>query len=425
MEQEMGFDYDNAALTDVCDDLSQHLGINMRLDERRLEEAGINIDTAIRCNFPAAALRVQLRRLCDALEMDFTIRHETLWLTSREATEGELTTRIFDVRPLVDPDVGLGSEDELLELVTTHIEPESWDEVGGPGSITCFRGLMVVSQVPEMQRMVAGLLTQLENRCLRPDSGAANQPVAHVSADPADARIEEALARPIDIALQEVSLDEAMRELSAKSAVPIAIDFQHLREIDMRERRVFSLAARQMPLERVLGRLLEPFGLAFAAWNGAVLVSDWESSSQARLTRLYRFDPAASRERDLELFHDSISSDLSSADAVLHRSTSLLGGRWRVVSADRKGHERWIRWSQKDSENPTAWPAGIISELQQELLPAAFEAPDPAVDDPLHSVYLTGSCRLSIVYRDKNPTPSGMDPFAAAADAADPFASQP
>jgi general secretion pathway protein D len=53
--------------------------------------------------------------------------------------------------------------DSLIELITTTISPDSWDEVGGPGSISGFDTnlSLVVSQTQEVHEQIADLLEQL------------------------------------------------------------------------------------------------------------------------------------------------------------------------------------------------------------------------------------------------------------------------
>ncbi|GAA4440871.1 hypothetical protein [Bremerella cremea] len=53
--------------------------------------------------------------------------------------------------------------DQLIELITTTVEPESWEELGGPGSIAPFSTnlSLVVSQTQEVHDRLADLLTQL------------------------------------------------------------------------------------------------------------------------------------------------------------------------------------------------------------------------------------------------------------------------
>ncbi len=53
--------------------------------------------------------------------------------------------------------------DSLIELLTTTISPQSWDDVGGPGSVSGFETnlSLVVSQTQEVHEQIADLLEQL------------------------------------------------------------------------------------------------------------------------------------------------------------------------------------------------------------------------------------------------------------------------
>jgi general secretion pathway protein D len=62
--------------------------------------------------------------------------------------------------------LGGGSQpdfDSLIELITTTVQPESWDEVGGPGAIHQHAGnlSLVISQTQEVHEEIADLLDQL------------------------------------------------------------------------------------------------------------------------------------------------------------------------------------------------------------------------------------------------------------------------
>ena len=53
--------------------------------------------------------------------------------------------------------------DSLIEVITTSVEPESWTDVGGPGSIKEFENseALVVSQNRRVHREIEQLLTTL------------------------------------------------------------------------------------------------------------------------------------------------------------------------------------------------------------------------------------------------------------------------
>jgi hypothetical protein len=51
--------------------------------------------------------------------------------------------------------------DEIIELTISTIQPDSWDDVGGPGAIDAYNGLFVVSQTAEVHKQVEHLFDML------------------------------------------------------------------------------------------------------------------------------------------------------------------------------------------------------------------------------------------------------------------------
>jgi hypothetical protein len=76
------------------------------------------------------------------------------------ATSG---ARPATIRPFRLEDLTWADFDTMINLITTIIEPESWDDVGGRGSIEAepTRVALVVSQTPDVQDELSQLLTRL------------------------------------------------------------------------------------------------------------------------------------------------------------------------------------------------------------------------------------------------------------------------
>src|SRR6185295_14732333 len=53
--------------------------------------------------------------------------------------------------------------DTLVDLITTTVKPQTWDEVGGPGSVSRFPNnlSLVISQTQEVHEEIVYLLDQL------------------------------------------------------------------------------------------------------------------------------------------------------------------------------------------------------------------------------------------------------------------------
>jgi HAAS domain-containing protein len=55
----------------------------------------------------------------------------------------------------------LSDAENLIRLITTTVGPDSWDEVGGPGTVAEYKGLVVVSQTWEIHEKIERLLNML------------------------------------------------------------------------------------------------------------------------------------------------------------------------------------------------------------------------------------------------------------------------
>ena len=163
-----------ARLCDVVDQLSTQFRVPMVLKAKKLEEAGVNIDTPVTKQFASMPLESILNLILDELDLDFTIRNHVILITTPEDLESPsmMEMRIYPVRDLVayrvpgtkdDPHRYAADYDSLIDVITTTIAPESWVDVGGPGSIKEFdnSGALIVSQTHRVHREIAQLLATL------------------------------------------------------------------------------------------------------------------------------------------------------------------------------------------------------------------------------------------------------------------------
>jgi hypothetical protein len=101
------------------------------------------------------------------------IKDDVLLVTTKENAQATLATQLYDVRDLVirENDVsGAVDFDTLIDLIRTTVNPTSWDQAGGQGSVAGFNNggicALVVWQNFEGQEQVEALLSKM--RALRP-----------------------------------------------------------------------------------------------------------------------------------------------------------------------------------------------------------------------------------------------------------------
>ncbi len=90
-------------LTDVIDYLKTKHDIEIQLDSKALEEAGVALDTPITRNLKNITLRSALRLMLRELDLTYVIRDEVLLITTTAQAETIMTTKVYPVADLVIP----------------------------------------------------------------------------------------------------------------------------------------------------------------------------------------------------------------------------------------------------------------------------------------------------------------------------------
>jgi len=172
LAQRASMDFKETPLKDVVQSLSEQFGVPIRLVVKKLEEAGVSPDTPITARIENLPLESSLRIILKEHELGFTIRDNVIVITTPEDLESDLITRVYPVLDLVtrhvaNPQDGkattVADYDSLIEVITATLDPDSWDDVGGPGAIDCLdnAGALIVSQIRDTHRQIDSLLTAL------------------------------------------------------------------------------------------------------------------------------------------------------------------------------------------------------------------------------------------------------------------------
>jgi hypothetical protein len=234
LNRRMDIHYSETPLKDVAAHLTTETGVTFHLKRKKLEEASLSPDTPITCQFRNIRLSTFLELMLDELELTYVERDGLILITTPEDAESRLEVRVYDCRDLLampTPDLekksgptaiqssdalaaalrpndgkaessksgsggafgALAAQDKperplteyetrtesLMDIVMAIVDPNSWDDVGGPGAIEAYNGLIAVSHTDETHRMVeqffdmlrqaAGLDTSKAGRVVRKD----------------------------------------------------------------------------------------------------------------------------------------------------------------------------------------------------------------------------------------------------------------
>lgn len=184
----------DAPLQDFAEELGKALDHPVILATKQFEEAGISLQTPMTYNLRNVRMRTGMGLILSEVGLNYVIKDDVLVITTPSGCGCEqLVTRVYNChdllkmpspikkmdygpRPLVvgagtlipvgkpmkdaGPDGGYNIDD-LTELLSIAVDPDSWDDVGGPGSISEFKGLVVIYQTPTVHEKVEGLLNML------------------------------------------------------------------------------------------------------------------------------------------------------------------------------------------------------------------------------------------------------------------------
>jgi hypothetical protein len=143
--------------------------VEIQLDFRALEDVNIGTDTPITKSIQNVTFRSALNLVLRDLDLTWVIRDEVLMITTPEEAELQLITRVYDVGKLVTVQDQDGRQwqdfDSLIRAITPTVAPESWADVGGPGTIAPleYRGavVLIVRQTHEVHAQLVKLLEEL------------------------------------------------------------------------------------------------------------------------------------------------------------------------------------------------------------------------------------------------------------------------
>jgi negative regulator of sigma E activity len=182
-------------LKDVVAFLQDSHQIPIVLKVKKLDEAGISVDTPMTKQVRGIKLKSALNLILEDLELTYVVRDEVLQITTPQDAQATLEIRIYDCRdilampPAADklepaggapmPGSGFGGgggfvserdhrAQQLITIITTNVDPPTWqgNVVNGvmnsaSGSVSEFNGLIVVTQTAQTHKKIEHVLDML------------------------------------------------------------------------------------------------------------------------------------------------------------------------------------------------------------------------------------------------------------------------
>jgi len=318
-------DFKKMPLNEAVQLLSQTHGIPILIDKRGLAHALLQPNAPVNFSVRGVSLASALDLMLRPLHLTWTITDEVLLITTPEAAEQLLLTRVYPLEKLLPQSAGGQIDyDTLIEVITSTATPQSWEDTGGWGAIAPLKVAgaprLVIAQTAAVHRRVLRLLCSLA----APDGRTPGDKVLE-----AEARIEAALSRPAQCAFQETPLDQALEQLSQAHGISILLDKRALEQKQIEPTEPVTLAIREATLESALNLLLRPLDLTWTIYGEVVLVTTPEESERLMITRVYRVGDLLTPDAQQRMGYDELIDAIESI--VEAPSWTTMGGPGSIV----------------------------------------------------------------------------------------------
>jgi hypothetical protein len=159
-------------LRDVIEKVSEQTGVTIRLS-KKIEDAGVQPDQPVTISARDVSAETFLSLVLSDLNLTLIVKRDVLHVTTHEDSQSpeNMVTRIYPVSDLVDlvrlpaaEGGGVAMDfDPIIDMITATVEPDSWQDVGGPGSITGFDNSrsLVISTRRDIHQRIAPIIVTL------------------------------------------------------------------------------------------------------------------------------------------------------------------------------------------------------------------------------------------------------------------------
>ena len=292
LDRPVRLDLARTPLADAVRLLEKKLGIPFRLDAKGLDEAGIDPNRrTVTLQIDGISARSALRLVLRELDLTWIVRGEVLLITTPEEAECCLQTRLYPVGDLLgcgEPRrPGQSDFEDLVNVVVGSIQPASWAEVGGPGSIMPFGGFgvncLVASQTEETHAAIGWLLAELR----KVERKRAGRPVKPDRPTPEDA-MRKALRRPVKMDFVETPLQDVVDFLKDLLEIEIQLDIKVLDDVGVGTDTPVTISVKGISARSALNLVLRPLDLTWVIQDEVLLITTPEQAESLLLqTKVY------------------------------------------------------------------------------------------------------------------------------------------
>jgi hypothetical protein len=257
-------------------------GIQIWVDRDSLEALEINLDTPVTTTIAGASLRSILEAVLREAGAAYRVEDEVVKVVAEGDADSELSTRIYDVRPMLA--AGFKQED-LAEALQAVVCPNDWEDLGGPGAVASLPGALAVRQVLHVHAELDEVLYELRRVVTLRDRNPRVLPPSLRQQH--SAAVMTALERRINRHLIAVPLDQALGTMFDRGGPPVWLDRREIVEAGRFCFEPVTARLRNATLGEALDAVLEPLNLGWYVRDELLVVTSADIVSEQYGTCVY------------------------------------------------------------------------------------------------------------------------------------------
>ncbi|MBW3542685.1 MAG: conjugal transfer protein TraF, partial [Planctomycetes bacterium] len=165
LERKVTLKFKDTPLSEAVAEIAKANNLNIVLDSLGLEEEAVKADTPVSLDVKDARLRSILNLMLEPLNLGYRVEDDVVKITSRMRQYGPPVVMIHAAGDVTDPEAqGKGfTLQRLGEMLISVVEPDSWAEHGGPGTLQTDSRTrsLVIRQNEHVHQKIADLLRGL------------------------------------------------------------------------------------------------------------------------------------------------------------------------------------------------------------------------------------------------------------------------
>lgn len=282
------FSFVEVPLQEAVGRLAEQHQLPLRLDEAKLSDEGIEIEQPVTLTVSDISLRSGLKLLLHPLQLTFVVEDEVIKITTAGSACELLEIRIYDVENLVHLPGEVGADFQpLIDLIFATVSPDTWDTVGGEGSLPELPPYyLVIRQTQAVHEEIEQLLEDLRHALSIPAEKAPAEE-RETSDRAARRKIHEKLVQPAAFEVVEKPLRDAIAQVAEAASIPIWMHEVRLGDEGVALDQPVTLSVAGVRWQSVLELLLRPLQLGWIIEDEVLKITTKGTADERLSARVY------------------------------------------------------------------------------------------------------------------------------------------